>query len=81
MKTETWDPSRIRMLREAKGLTAEELARDLGVSRQVVYAWETGRRHPTLANLERLAGALGSFPSYFWRRGDNGPESEEAGEL
>lgn len=50
---------RIRALRELQGLTQEELARKVGVSRQSVAAWERGEAIPNLENLILLARALG----------------------
>lgn len=53
----------LRRLREARGLTLEELASKSGMSfRGVVYI-EHGRRNPSLLTLLRLAHGLGSKPS------------------
>ena len=49
----------IRALREAKGLTQEELAWRLFVSGKAVSKWETGRGYPDVSLLEPLAAALG----------------------
>jgi transcriptional regulator with XRE-family HTH domain len=35
---------RLRMLREKKGLSVEEVAESLGVTQQTVYTWEDGSR-------------------------------------
>ncbi|WP_418725248.1 helix-turn-helix transcriptional regulator, partial [Dysosmobacter sp.] len=48
----------IRHLRTARGLTQEQLAEMLFVTRQTVSAWETGRAQPDLETLERIAAAL-----------------------
>lgn len=48
----------IRHLRTARGLTQEQLAEMLFVTRQTVSAWETGRVQPDLETLERIAAAL-----------------------
>lgn len=50
----------IRRLRTAKGLTQEQLAEKLFVTRQTVSAWETGKAQPDLETLERIAEALGT---------------------
>lgn len=50
----------IRYLRTARGLTQEQLAEKLFVTRQTVSAWETGRAQPDLETLERIAAALGA---------------------
>ena len=44
---------RIQALRKTKGMSQEELADRLGVSRQAVSKWETGQSTP---DLERVAG-------------------------
>ena len=48
----------IRSLREAKGLTQEELAERIHVSAKAVSKWETGKGFPDVSLLEPLAGAL-----------------------
>ena len=42
-------------LRKSKGLTQEELAQDLFISRTAISKWESGRGYPSLASLEELA--------------------------
>ena len=49
----------VRSLREAKGLTQEELAARIHVSAKAVSKWETGRGFPDVSLLEPLAAALG----------------------
>jgi len=51
--------SELRRLREAGGLTQEELARRAGVSRQLVGAVETGRHLPRVDAALALSAALG----------------------
>ena len=51
--------STIRLLREAKGLTQAELARQLLVSAKTVSKWETAKGLPDISLLEPLAAALG----------------------
>ena len=50
---------RIRSAREAAGLTQEELAGKLGVTQTAVSYWESGKRDLGVADLERIAFALG----------------------
>ena len=50
--------STIQSRREALGLTQEELAERLNVSRQAVSKWETDAAAPTAANLQELSGIL-----------------------
>ncbi len=49
---------RIRRAREQAGLTQEEVAGALDVSRQAVGKWETGQSRPSTENLLRLAQVL-----------------------
>ncbi|WP_297459880.1 helix-turn-helix transcriptional regulator [Thermococcus sp.] len=49
--------NRLRELREERGLTQEELAKALGVTRQTIIAIEKGRYDPSL----RLAFKMARF--------------------
>ncbi len=51
-------PATRRALRLAAGLTTEQLAQVLGVTRQAVCNWETGRRTPRGAQLDAYREAL-----------------------
>jgi len=51
--------ARLRMLREKKGITVEELAAKIGVSYRAVYHWETGEAEPKLDYLPVLAHIFG----------------------
>lgn len=50
---------RIRRLRSDRGITQEELAGEVGVSRSAVAQWETGRAGQLTGNLARIADVLG----------------------
>jgi transcriptional regulator with XRE-family HTH domain len=50
---------RIRELRDAHGLTQEQLAHEVGVTVKAVYMWERGTRTPHLKQAARLADILG----------------------
>lgn len=50
----------IRRLRRARGLSQEELAGLLGVSRQSVSLWEQGETNPTMENIYAMAEVLGA---------------------
>ena len=47
--------NRLRELREERGLTQEELAKALGVTRQTIIAIEKGRYDPSLRLAFRIA--------------------------
>lgn len=49
----------IRKLREARGLTQEELARAVGVTRPAVTQWESGWSKPRMGTIEKLATYFG----------------------
>jgi transcriptional regulator with XRE-family HTH domain len=50
--------ARIRLGRIERGLTQDELASGVGVSRSAVAQWETGRTGQITGNLARIAEAL-----------------------
>lgn len=50
---------RIRALRTARGLTQEQFAQKLHVTRQAVSNWENSRTQPDLDTLEAMATVLG----------------------
>ncbi|MDH7497105.1 MAG: helix-turn-helix transcriptional regulator [Syntrophomonadaceae bacterium] len=51
--------NRVRELREQAGLTQEELAARVGVSRQTVISIERGRYNPSILLAFRLARVFG----------------------
>jgi len=51
--------SRLRLLRAEHGLTQEELATRIGVSRQAINALETERHDPSLDLAYKVAAAFG----------------------
>lgn len=50
---------RFRALRDAAGLTQEQLAHKVGVTVKAVWMWERGTRTPQLKIASRLADVLG----------------------
>lgn len=50
---------RIQELRKQKGISQEELAGELGVSRQAVSKWESGQSFPELDNIIALSDYFG----------------------
>jgi transcriptional regulator with XRE-family HTH domain len=51
---------RIRVLREANGISQAELARRIGSTQPSIARLEAGRVSPTLETLDRVAAALGA---------------------
>ncbi len=51
---------KIKEQRKSRGLSQEEVAELVGVSRQAVTKWETNRSAPATANLFKLADVLGT---------------------
>lgn len=56
--------ARIRTARIAQGLTQDQLARAVGVTRSAVAQWETGRAGQVGGNLARIARFLGTSAAY-----------------
>lgn len=52
----------VRERRQAKGITMEAFAHDVGLSYSYVGELERGRRNPTLRVVERIATALAVDP-------------------
>lgn len=46
---------KLRLIRKSMGLTQEELAEKLSVSRQAVAKWESGQGYPDIANLIQIS--------------------------
>lgn len=47
--------SRLKELRESKGITAEKLSETLGVAKSVMWNYEADRRDPSLLHLKMIA--------------------------
>ena len=64
--------NRLRELREERGLTQEELAKALGVTRQTIIAIEKGRYDPSLRLAFRIARFFGkAVEDIFIYEGEN----------
>ena len=50
---------RLEMLRTERGLSQEQFAKAVGVSRQTVYRWETDYSRPSLDNISAICEVLG----------------------
>jgi len=65
--------NRLRELREARGLTQEELAKELGVTRQTIIAIEKGKYDPSLRLAFKIARFFGvKIEDVFIYEGDEG---------
>ncbi|WP_430425633.1 helix-turn-helix transcriptional regulator [Phenylobacterium sp.] len=53
----------MRRLRQARGMTQEQLAHDAQLDLTYVGGIERGRRNPSLLAMARLAAALGAEPA------------------
>ena len=49
---------KLQLLRKNKGLTQEEMAEKLDVSRQAVAKWESGQVYPDISNLIQISNLL-----------------------
>ncbi len=49
---------RVRQLRQAKGISQEDLAEKAGLDRTYISSIERGKRNVSLLNIERLAKSL-----------------------
>ena len=67
--------NKIRMKREAAGMSQSELARRLGLDSTTVNKWEAGASLPRLGNLIALAGVLQYPPGELL---DDAPQCDHA---
>lgn len=51
-------PARLKAYRMVKGLTQQELARELGVDRSTMQLWEAGTQRPRRETQERVLGVI-----------------------
>lgn len=56
-------PAERRRLRESQSLTRAQVAERVGVSRETVRAWETGRTTPRGRKAQKYASLLASAPT------------------
>lgn len=67
---------RIKEIRKAEGLTQQELAERVGVTRRIVGSWESGKTPIHLDDAERVSSALGcSIPELI--NGGMSPQQSE----
>lgn len=67
---------RIKKKRQLIGLTQDELASKIGISRPSVVQWETGKASPKGARLNLIADILGCSPDWLLVGGDDEPRPE-----
>ena len=65
---------KIKAKRKAIGLSQDDLAEKLGVTRQAVSKWETDRAQPTTSNLRELARVFSVDMAYFIGEDDSKKE-------
>jgi transcriptional regulator with XRE-family HTH domain len=65
-----YDASRIKLAREANGLTQDELARTMGTQKQQISAWESGRVGISVRKLVEVSNILGTPTAFFFTRVD-----------
>jgi len=55
---------RLRELREEKGITQSQLAKNLGFSRNTISQYETGAREPDIQTIKKLCDFFGVSAGY-----------------
>lgn len=74
--------SRIQALRKERGMSQEELANKLSVSRQTVSQWETGQTAPSIDNIYTLKDIFGvSFDALMSEQQTESPQKAPAAVL
>lgn len=63
-----FDFERIKVGRESRDVSQQELAQKMGVAAQQVSLWETGRVSPGMASLVSICNALQLPPRFFFAR-------------
>jgi transcriptional regulator with XRE-family HTH domain len=72
-------PERLRLLREERAMSQEQLGRQLCVTKGTISMYETGKRQPDAETTQRIAGFFGVSVDYLWGRTDvrERPSEEE----
>ena len=58
---------KLQLIRKSKGMTQEELAENLDVSRQAVTKWESGQVYPDISNLIQISNLFNVTVDYLVR--------------
>ena len=69
---------KLMALRKKRGMSQEELADQLRVSRQAVSRWELGATQPDAPNLLKLSDLFGVSIDWLLREGDMAEETQQA---
>ncbi len=69
---------KVRELREARGLSQEELAFKIGVHRTYLGGIERGERNPSLKNIDLIANALGISLAELFLFGERKPGTKKS---
>jgi transcriptional regulator with XRE-family HTH domain len=64
-------PEKLLLLRKNTGLTQEELAEKISVSRQAIAKWESGQAYPDISNLIRISGFFKTTIDHLVRDNDS----------
>ena len=63
-------PEKLQLIRKSKGLTQDDLAEKLNVSRQAVAKWESGQGYPDIANLINISNLFNVTVDYLVKDSD-----------
>lgn len=70
MATMIFKTTQIRGLREGLGLTQDEFAKRIGMTKQAVSSWESGQIKPSVDTLAKIASEFGAkIESFFSMEG------------
>lgn len=58
--------SGLQELRKAKGMSSQELAREVGVAKSAIWAYESGKKEMSEEHAERLANFFGVPTETIW---------------
>ena len=58
---------KLQLIRKSKGMTQEDLAEKLAVSRQAVAKWESGQAYPDISNLIQISNLFNVTVDYLVR--------------
>lgn len=68
MKSEIFDSTKMKQLREGKGLSKSEFAKRINCTRQQVITWESGDSEPRISTLLKICTIFQVPTSFFIRK-------------